>query len=386
MTTSKHLKVRRGNYYFCRRVNGTLIRKVLGKVSEISAEDAERMGNELVGRPPKQVAPKQVAPRGTTLAELWTRYLNVYAKTHKRSWQQDEALYEYHLAKQYGQQEARVFDLAAVHASIGAARGKVVANHVYNLVSRMFKVSDMVAPKVKKYKERSRERFLSHDEVARLLAAIETSSIRDFVLVCLYTGSRSGNVRCMQWSEVDLSGKTWTVPAEKSKNGRSLRVHLCDKVLTVLRAREKVDGSDYVFCQRPGGGSTVLDSPMVQPRKMWLKLCKRAGLENVTIHDLRRNTWFSSCHEWREHGGHRQSARARRPQEYRSVCSPVAFGRSRGGGQCRRYLLAGPVATRLSRRPLRPAQDAIGWYYLPRPPMLGPTRPWRVSHPRSGKS
>ena len=211
------------------------------------------------------------------------RYLTVHARPHKKSWPQDEALWNFHLTERYGDADAKTFDLAAVHAEIGVNRGKVVANHVANIVRRMYTVAGLEPPKVKKFRERSRERFLSHDEVTRLLNAAEKGTIRDFVHVCLYTGARSGNVRTMTWSEVDLDAGVWTVPATKSKNGRTLRIHLCEQVVRVLRTRERFEGTDYVFPQRGGW-----DVPMVQPRKVWLKVCECAGLPDITIHDLRR--------------------------------------------------------------------------------------------------
>lgn len=287
MNASQHIKIVRGNYFFVRRVNGELIRKVLGKVCEISAEEAGQRAERLVG---ETVAEKPAPRHAMTLRDVWERYLTVYAKPHKKSWKQEEALYEYHLAKQYGDCEVHKFDLAAAHSAIGTARGKVVANRVANMVRKMYRVVGLDAPKVKKFKERSRERFLTREEIERLLAAIEASTptVRDFVVVCLYTGARSGNVRSMCWSEVDLDAGVWTVPAEKSKNGRSLRVHLSEKVVTVLASREHIEGTDYVFPMRPGGGGRYVDTPMVQPRKYWLKVCASAGLTDVTIHDLRR--------------------------------------------------------------------------------------------------
>lgn len=306
-----HIKTVNGNWFYCRRSNGVLIRKVLGKVSEMTLTEAERMAEDFVNG--KSTAPSGIAVQvkqarqqhpekhrqghsGTTLQILWDRYLNVYAKPHKKSWKQDEAIWDYHLSEKYGATEAATFDLAAVHSDIGIRRGKVAANHVANLVRRMFKVADLTPPKVTKFRERSRERFLSAAEIQQLLRAVEKSTIRDFVLTCLYTGARSGNVRHMRWEDVDLDGRVWTVPADRSKNGRSLRIHLTEKAVDVLKQRERVEGTQWVFPQRRrnGKGGRVLDAPMVKPNQQWKKLMREAGLTDAngkataTIHDLRR--------------------------------------------------------------------------------------------------
>lgn len=44
-------------------------------------------------------------------------------------------------------------------------------------------------------------------EFKRLLGAINADPddrIRDFVLVCLWTGARSGNVKSMRWDQINL--------------------------------------------------------------------------------------------------------------------------------------------------------------------------------------
>jgi len=50
----------------------------------------------------------------------------------------------------------------------------------------------------------------------------------------ILTAARSGEIRGMRWSEIDLAAKLWTVPASRMKAGKVHRVPLSDAALAVL--------------------------------------------------------------------------------------------------------------------------------------------------------
>ena len=92
------------------------------------------------------------------------------------------------------------------------------------------------------------------------------------------TAARSGEVRGMQWCEVDLDAATWTIPASRMKAGREHRVPLSDRALAVLReAAQYRDGSGLVFPSKTG--RTMSDSTLS-------KLCRENGIEG-TVHGMR---------------------------------------------------------------------------------------------------
>ena len=57
----------------------------------------------------------------------------------------------------------------------------------------------------------------------------------------ILTAARSGEVRAMAWSEVDLEDKVWTIPGERMKSGAPHRVPLSEPALEVLRAARGLD-------------------------------------------------------------------------------------------------------------------------------------------------
>lgn len=97
------------------------------------------------------------------------------------------------------------------------------------------------------------------DALRRVRAATEPSIGLLATFIAL-TAVRTGEARGARWSEIDLDGATWTVPADRMKAGREHVVPLSTAALDVLRAAESIrDGSGYVFARRgrPVGISTV---------------------------------------------------------------------------------------------------------------------------------
>lgn len=63
----------------------------------------------------------------------------------------------------------------------------------------------------------------------------------------ILTAVRSGEVRGALWSEIDITGRTWTIPPERMKASKEHRVPLSDGALSLLEALPRLAGSDLVF-------------------------------------------------------------------------------------------------------------------------------------------
>jgi integrase len=109
-----------------------------------------------------------------------------------------------------------------------------------------------------------------------------TSTTRDLIQLLLFTGARRSNVLSMQWGELDLTQNTWIIPASKSKNAESLHIPLVAAAVEILERRKRDASSVFVF---PSTGRT---GHLMDPKKVWAALLKKAGLSNVRLHDLRR--------------------------------------------------------------------------------------------------
>jgi integrase len=63
----------------------------------------------------------------------------------------------------------------------------------------------------------------------------------------ILTAARSGEVRGMTWSEVDLGAGVWTIPGARMKAGREHRIPLSTPALVTLNGLPRLDGVPYVF-------------------------------------------------------------------------------------------------------------------------------------------
>jgi integrase len=103
------------------------------------------------------------------------------------------------------------------------------------------------------------------------------------------TAARSGEVRGMRWSEIDLDNAVWTVPASRMKAGREHRVPLSALVVDLLRARHGADPkSALVF--------TVAAGEPLSDMTLLMALRRMPGRASLTVHGL-RSTFRDWCGE-----------------------------------------------------------------------------------------
>jgi integrase len=141
--------------------------------------------------------------------------------------------------------------------------------------------------------ERSRDRILTDDEL-RLVwnaAGKDSSPFGPLVKLLILTGQRLAEVGGMQWDELDLKNKLWTLPAERVKNGERHEVPLSDAAIEILTALPRIKTTKgFVF-------TTTRDAAVsgFSRAKDRLDAAVRASLtkgakppEHWTFHDLRR--------------------------------------------------------------------------------------------------
>lgn len=61
---------------------------------------------------------------------------------------------------------------------------------------------------------------------------------RPMLELLILTATRSGEVRGMRWSEVDLVAATWTIPSERMKAKQSHRIPLSDRAVKILKNQQ----------------------------------------------------------------------------------------------------------------------------------------------------
>ena len=178
-----------------------------------------------------------------------------------------------------------------MHITLGKNNGHTTANRIISLISAIFNFHKKLDPTInnltqhiKKFKEVSRDRFLSPEELSRLIQSLNeepNTDMRDYFLILLCTGARKSNVLSMKWNDIDWERKIWSISQSKSKNREKMNVILSDEAISILEAR-KNNNSQYVFA---GTGKT---GHIVEPKSAWKRILQRANIKDCRIHDLRR--------------------------------------------------------------------------------------------------
>lgn len=141
----------------------------------------------------------------------------------------------------------------------------------------------------------SKDRWLTRDEVARLLRAARRDPrsrwhLPLFILLGLYTGARKEAILSLRWVQVDLvRGMLDLNPPgrERTSKGRPL-IPIPTRLLTFLRyARRRGTDLGYVVTYR--------GQPVANIKHAFATACRNAGLEDVTPHTLRHTaaTWMT---------------------------------------------------------------------------------------------
>jgi len=121
-----------------------------------------------------------------------------------------------------------------------------------------------------------RTRFLSVEEIERLLSACEASEspyLRSFVVVSMNTGMRRNEVLSLNRRTVDFANSVVTIA--DTKNGEARHVYLNRAAIEALKAMTaRLDGRMFPM----GPNQTTM---------LFVRAAKRAGLENARLHDLR---------------------------------------------------------------------------------------------------
>jgi integrase len=128
---------------------------------------------------------------------------------------------------------------------------------------------------------------MPYEDVAAFIVKLRKreASAAQALELCILTAARSGEILGMQWSEIDLDTKVWTVPANRMKAGREHRVPLSPRAVVILQLLEGMKIGNFVF---PGQARGKPLSNMAMEMML-----RRMKIDNATVHGFR-----SSFRDW----------------------------------------------------------------------------------------
>ena len=130
-------------------------------------------------------------------------------------------------------------------------------------------------------KEVARDRVLDDEELAKIILAARQiggpyGGIVEFLAL---TGQRREEVARLQWEELDLARRIWTIPKSRTKNAKAHVVHLSEQSLAVLKGADR--NSPLVF-------SLLGTKPFREFNRAKHVLDQLSGVTGWRLHDLRR--------------------------------------------------------------------------------------------------
>ena len=291
----------RKTYVVQSRGPGGLKRVTLGHHGDMAADEARKRAAVVIDRIKRGEPPVSAPPAPElTVAALAERYMRAHVLVRCKS--STAGTYRFvldrHILPALGETPVGAVgrsDIAALHHRLRAT--PTMANAAVDILSKMFSLAeawDRVPPgrnpcrAVRRYKARTRERFLTPEEFRRLGRVLRDAEADGSVWppavaairLLLLTGCRRSEILTLRWDDVDRTAGELRL--RDSKTGPRM-VPLTRAVAAVLDGIARVPGNPWVIVgQRRNDRLTKLDN-------YWQPIRAEAGLEDVRLHDLRHS-------------------------------------------------------------------------------------------------
>lgn len=233
-----------------------------------------------------------------TLKQFYeTVYRPEYSLVYKkpRSVANDDSIFTHRLADFHNRYllGIKTSELEKLHNQTKQTHSLYTANRVLSLIKHMYVIAvkhgymnghENPAAGIRKFPEKSRDRFLQSDELKRFfdaLAAEENAVFKIYVLISLFSGQRRGNILALRWSQIDLNNGFMYLP--DTKNSEPMQVPITNQLRELFIKIKLHAKSDWVLPSEKSASGHLED-----PKRPWHDLLGRAGIENLRLHDLRR--------------------------------------------------------------------------------------------------
>lgn len=293
--------------FFVEKLIKKKVRRItLGRYPEVSVEMAKKKAQKLLGEiamgkdPIEEKRAEEL--RNITLNDVFSDY-----KSARSSLKQKTLIdYEQIINKAFCKWSKKPLlsitkDMVAKHhKKLGDAHGQAYANLSMRLLRALFNFaagqyedslgrSLILENPVKRLSQtrswyridRRRTYIKSHELFAwyQALLRVNNETLRDYLLLILFTGLRRQEAATLKFDQVDFNAKTLTI--NNTKNSEPHTLPLSDFLYEMLSLRVHSATSEYVF---QGSGKT---GHIVEPRRQMAKIIEMTSV-HFTVHDLRR--------------------------------------------------------------------------------------------------
>lgn len=316
-----------GKFYLVQyRQHGRSRRSRIGEHGKITPDEARTLAKAMLGDattgadPIEERRKARAVPTFANIADEFLR-LHVTAKRKVRTADEYARILKSDVYPTLGSKrivDVRRADVARMHAGLAikpyqANRAVALVSAIWNWAAKRDEVSfaDNPAKGLERFEERSRERFLTSEELARLgevLREAETvglpysvdetktnakhapkaenrrTKLDPFAVAAIrlliLTGARLREILDAQWLQVDF--ERGVLFLADSKTGRK-PIYLSAAALEVLASIPRMKGNPHIIAGSSEG------EPRADLKRPWGAIRKAAGLDGVRIHDLRHS-------------------------------------------------------------------------------------------------
>lgn len=276
-------------------------RVTLGRHGELSAEEARKRAAVVIDRIKRGEDPVPAPPEPeVSVTDLAERYMRAHVVVHCKP--STAATYRLVLDKHILPALGTMATGAVGRSEITALHHRLrhtptMANAAVDILSKMFSLAEAwdriplgrnPCRSVRRYKTRSRERFLTPDEFRRLGRVLGDAEVDGSVWppaiaairLLMLTGCRCAEILTLRWDDVDRT--SGDLRLRDAKAGPRM-VPLTRPLAMVLDGIARVPDNPWVIVgQRRNGRLTKLDG-------YWQPIRAKAGLEDLRLHDLRHS-------------------------------------------------------------------------------------------------
>lgn len=287
-------------------VSGKVRRMTIGRYGELTAEQARKEAQKLLGKIATGVDPlaekRESKLRQITLAEVFEDYIKARKELRPKT------LYDYRRTLEVALADWKSKPLVWItkdkiarhHTKLGEERGKAYANSAMRLLRALFNFAaaqyedanghSLILENPTKrlsqtrawYRVKRRETYIKSYNLAgwyHSTLQIENPIHRDYLLLILFTGLRKNEAAQLKWENIDLKARTLTVIDPKNHMDHVLP--LSDFLYELLLKHSQTSHNEFVF---PGTGKS---GHIIEPRKQMAKVTENSGVDFM-VHDLRR--------------------------------------------------------------------------------------------------
>jgi integrase len=252
------------------RVNGEWKKITLGSFPDLKPTAARALAGAAraaahEGRAfaaPRPEGGPEVAPKGSSVSEVWALYrkLRLEPECRKSTVKEHSRIFAAHIEPKLGRRNIATIDKPDLLPIADAAlkRGFSARNKTIAVLTAFFgdwchiKRDHIAADPTRgieqtldKKQTNGPKRALDDAEIAKFWTACDAVPLGAMFQLMLLTGCRRNEVAGM--SDSEIKGNAWTIPPERTKNGKELKVTLTKTAQAILREIPRVYGCPYVF-------------------------------------------------------------------------------------------------------------------------------------------